>query len=136
MMKNLTLTLVVSMIMIMQPIFAQHSHNGIIRCGTMQHLEWQKQQDPGLEKRMEHGKKYKINEKGDINQIEFQKSTEEVAFIAKKINKPGKRFSVFINVKTENRTERIVASRLSNLKKFRSVINSVSVYRTSLACKQ
>lgn len=34
-------------------VYSQHTHDGITRCGTMQHLEWMKQQDPSLEKRME-----------------------------------------------------------------------------------
>ena len=38
-----------------------------------------------LEKRMEHGKKYKKGETGDIYEIEFQTRAEEVAFIANKI---------------------------------------------------
>lgn len=33
--------------------FAQHSHEGHIRCGTMEYMEMMKQQDPGLEMRMQ-----------------------------------------------------------------------------------
>ncbi len=52
-MKKFMLLLVGTVLLMIQPIFAQHYHNGHIRCGTMQHLEWQKQQDPGIEARME-----------------------------------------------------------------------------------
>jgi len=52
-MKHFILLTFVALFLMIQPNFAQHSHNGHIRCGTMQYLEWQKQQDPGLESRME-----------------------------------------------------------------------------------
>jgi DNA helicase-2/ATP-dependent DNA helicase PcrA len=38
-----------------------------------------------LDKRMEHGKKYKKGERGDLYQLEFQTRDEEVKFIANKI---------------------------------------------------
>jgi len=52
-MKNFTIFALTFMFLMIQAVFAQHTHNGITRCGTMQHLEWQKQQDPMLEGRME-----------------------------------------------------------------------------------
>ena len=53
MMKNFMLLLVVSLFLMIRPTYSQHSHNGHIRCGTMQYLELQKQLDPGIEARME-----------------------------------------------------------------------------------
>lgn len=56
-MKNTTLLTIVALFLLIQPNFAQHSHEGHIRCGTMEYLEWQQQQDPDLESRMEQSEK-------------------------------------------------------------------------------
>ncbi len=52
-MKQTILLYIVGLVFMIQPIFAQHSHDDDTRCGTMQYLEQQIQQDPGLESRME-----------------------------------------------------------------------------------
>lgn len=52
-MKHTILLYIVGLVLMVQPIFAQHLHDDHTRCGSMQHLEWQKQQDPALESRME-----------------------------------------------------------------------------------
>ncbi len=52
-MKHSTLFLLALLFAFAQTLSAQHSHDGHVRCGTMEYMELLKQQDPSLETRMQ-----------------------------------------------------------------------------------
>lgn len=52
-MKQFTFFALAILFFMGQSVFSQHTHNGHTRCGTMQHLELLKQQDPSIEERMQ-----------------------------------------------------------------------------------